>query len=177
MARMRRWKGVAASVAVLAAALATAAPAAALQPGVFIDPNSPAGKEYSFPLSVLRSQAAGKPPAVEGVPQPLFGVGITPAGAVGVRRGAAGARGGGSSRHRHRAVAGVSGGKIGGSGGAGPGVAGGGTGSEASLQLQSALMRLAHPGSSIPAVALITAIVLAGGLLAGAGLIRLRKWE
>jgi hypothetical protein len=67
----------------LVAALAVAGPAAAAKstatstPGVYIDPGSPAGKQYSVPLSVLRGQANGhvKP----GGGEPSFGSGITPA--------------------------------------------------------------------------------------------------
>ena len=170
---MGRCKGVAAIVAALAAALATAAPAAALQPGVFIDPNSPAGKEYAFPLSALRSQAAGSRTAVSVVPQPLFGVGITPAAGVGRSRGAVGHRGVGSARKGHGVAAGGIGGNNGGSGGA---AGGGGAGFELSPQLQAALARLAHPGSSVPMVALITGLALIVGLLIGGGLSRLRRW-
>jgi hypothetical protein len=61
----------------LVAALVVAQPALALPPGVFIDPGSPAGKEYSFPLSVLRGSATGHA-APAGAPEPLFGAGIHP---------------------------------------------------------------------------------------------------
>jgi hypothetical protein len=64
----------------LAVALAAPAPAAALPPGVFADPGSPAGKEYSFPLGSQRGEAVGHvEPA--GLPVPLFGVGIAAPGA------------------------------------------------------------------------------------------------
>jgi hypothetical protein len=50
--------------------------ALALQPGVFVEPNSPAGKEYARYTTGARSQGAG-------TPQPgLFGAGITPPGAT-----------------------------------------------------------------------------------------------
>lgn len=70
-----------------AAALATA-PAAAQEPGVVYDPDSPAGKEYALPLDAARNAAApvGRPggdtrqPASPEQPAraPLFGEGITP---------------------------------------------------------------------------------------------------
>ncbi|MGA2009566.1 MAG: hypothetical protein ABSH51_03375 [Solirubrobacteraceae bacterium] len=56
------------------------APAVALAPGVFVDPNSPAGQAYAYPLSVLRAQGAGRPAPTGTTPAPSFGVGITPAG-------------------------------------------------------------------------------------------------
>src|SRR5437764_159626 len=59
-------------------AMTIASPAAALDPGVHVDPNSPAGKEYSFPLDVRRAAAVGHN-APQDVTQPLFGVGIAPA--------------------------------------------------------------------------------------------------
>src|SRR3954452_25200403 len=64
---------------------ATAVPAAAQEPGVFIDPASPAGKEYAFPLDVQRAAAVGRE-AVQGIAQPPFGVGIPRARAAGSRR-------------------------------------------------------------------------------------------
>src|SRR4051794_5178988 len=62
----------------LAWALAAAGTVGAQEPGVTIDPDSPAGKEYALPLDAHRAAAVGRD-AGEGVPQPLFGVGITPA--------------------------------------------------------------------------------------------------
>lgn len=63
------------------AACSISAPAAALEPGVTRDPNSPAGKEYSLLLPVQRGQAGGqRPPQSQ---PPLFGVGIAPPGVGG----------------------------------------------------------------------------------------------
>src|SRR4051812_50029225 len=73
---------------------ATARPAAGQEPGVVIDPGSPAGKEYAFPLDVQRAAAVGKD-AVQGVPQPLFGVGITRAAGGASASGGSGAAAGG----------------------------------------------------------------------------------
>src|SRR3954454_18303346 len=63
------------ALVVITGASATAQPVAAQEPGVFIDPGSPAGKEYAFPLDVQRAAAVGRD-AVRGVAQPRFGVGI-----------------------------------------------------------------------------------------------------
>jgi hypothetical protein len=64
-------------------AVATLAPAAAAQEeGVFVDPDSPAGKEYAIPLDQARRDAAGGGNAARGSEdggQSLFGTGITPA--------------------------------------------------------------------------------------------------
>src|SRR3954453_13759387 len=59
---------------------AAAGAGGAQEPGVSLDPESPAGKEYAIPLDFHRAAAVGRD-AVEGVPQPLFGVGIAPAAA------------------------------------------------------------------------------------------------
>jgi hypothetical protein len=66
-----------AAVATIAWIALSAHAALALQPGVFTDPNSPAGKEYALYTTGARSQGAG-------TPQPgLFGAGITPPGGPG----------------------------------------------------------------------------------------------
>src|SRR3954453_3633966 len=79
--------------------LAAAGAVAAQEPGVHVDPDSPAGKEYAIPLDFHRAAAVGRD-AVEGVAQPLFGVGITPAaaGARGSRGDRGSGRSGGSTR-------------------------------------------------------------------------------
>ncbi len=69
-----------AAVAVLAS-LALAAPAAAQEEGVFIDPGSPSAKEYQIPLESERRQAdPEQDPSAEIVQgarsSPLFGAGI-----------------------------------------------------------------------------------------------------
>jgi hypothetical protein len=53
-----------------------------LQTGVHVDPGSPAGKEYQFPVTGARSEAAGGGQASGSAAPPLFGVGVTPATAV-----------------------------------------------------------------------------------------------
>ena len=74
--------------AVIAAALALAAPPAAVaqDDGVFVDPDSPTGAEYDIPLERARRDATSDPGAREQPSRsrtgPLFGEGISaPAGA------------------------------------------------------------------------------------------------
>jgi hypothetical protein len=65
-------------------ALATAAPSAAQDEGVTIDPNSPSAKEYAIPLESERRQANPRQHPGDRIQQgsrssPLFGEGIEPA--------------------------------------------------------------------------------------------------
>ena len=53
---------------------------AANPPGVHVDPNSPAGRQYAFPISSARSETAGQTGSQAGSNAPAFGVGITPSG-------------------------------------------------------------------------------------------------
>src|ERR1700751_5603332 len=86
------------TVATLAASCATPLlpPAAALEPGVQVDPGSPAAKEYALPVGQarhtgnVRETSASSPAqeAAEATSEPLFGAGITDPGSGG---GAAGA--------------------------------------------------------------------------------------
>lgn len=154
----------------LAAGWALTGTAAALEPGVFVDPGSPAGKEYGVPLSDLRGAASGHAPVGNDAP-PLFGIGISPARASGAA-GPTAARGG---LHRSRRAHPASGRRsVGGTTAAG--VAGGGkrpTG--ASPVSGAALAGLTHHGSSAPAVILIEGLVVLGGLGVGAALVRARR--
>jgi hypothetical protein len=154
--QMRARPAVALAVA-LAGALAFSAQASALEPGVHVDPGSPAGKEYSIPLSVLRAEGSGRP-ATEGVQQPLFGVGIRPAGARGKAAAPSGQPRGGSSGTPPGAGAG------GGRGALGRSPAGG-----------VAAGDLTHRGSPTPEVALVGGLVVFGGALLGALLVLARR--
>jgi hypothetical protein len=80
--------------------------AAALEPGVHVDPGSPAAKEYALPVSQARGAGEGGGP--EGTHEQLFGSGIkppssgsprggSPSGESGARRGAAKSAGTSSS--------------------------------------------------------------------------------
>src|SRR3954469_21780485 len=96
------------ALVVITGASAIAQPAAALEPGVFVDPDSPAGKEYAFPLDVQRAAAVGRD-AVQGVAQPRFGVGIPRAragegGSAASKAAPGGSRGSGSSRASRRSA-------------------------------------------------------------------------
>lgn len=156
----------------LAGTWAVAGPAAALEPGVFVDPDSPAGKEYSIPLSVLRGGASGRP-AVAGEPQPLFGIGITPASAHGVgirpegrgqqsqrrRRAQPAHRTRGSARRQAGGAAASGARARGAAGTSGRGLAGIST----------------RHGSPATAVALFSAAVVLGGLALGALLVAARR--
>jgi hypothetical protein len=157
---------------ILLAALALPSTAAA-QDGVFVDPNSPSGKEYQIPLESARRQADPKRKSGKVVPgerggAPLFGEGIqsddaTPAAAAGGSGGGSGSGGGGS---------GGSGG-----GGTGSGGSGGSAGDPApAAKAPPAVQEAVEAARSRPAPSgggLGTAIVIGGGvavlLLAGAG--------
>jgi hypothetical protein len=152
---------------------AFAGPAEALEPGVFVDPGSPAGKEYSVPLSVLRAGGSGRP-AVEGQPQPLFGIGITPAAAHGVAVSRVGH--GHQSRRSRRAHPahgnrGSAGGQTGGTAPAGGRRTGGSVHPPGPLL---AGISTRH-GSSAAAVALFSTLIVLGGLALGAMLVAARR--
>src|SRR3954453_12687937 len=158
---------------VVIGASATARPAAAQEPGVVIDPASPAGKEYAFPLDVQRAAAVGKD-AVQGVPQPLFGVGITRAAGGASAPGGSGAAAGGSRRSA------ASGSKPGSTsrrssrrsaGGAASGRRRAAKGSRNGPTLAS----LSRPGSTTSEVALVTLAVVFGGLAVGGAIVLARR--
>ena len=147
--------------------LATAGAVAAQEPGVSIDPDSPAGKEYAIPLDSHRAAAVGRD-SVDGAAQPLFGVGITPA-AAGASASGRNRRSGGSGGNRR-------------SGGSGsprastsnrPGRArAGGTGNSRGGSTDrppraAALIDLTRPRSTTSEVLLIGLSVVLGGLLVG----------
>src|SRR3954447_23908417 len=153
---------------------ATARPAAGQEPGVVIDPASPAGKEYAFPLDVQRAAAVGKD-AVQGVPQPLFGVGITrAAGGGGAAPGRPGAAAGGSRR------SGASGSKPGSTSRRSSRRSAGGAASGRRRAAKGsrngpALAALSRPGSTSSEVALVTLAVVFGGLAVGGAIALARR--
>lgn len=88
-------------ILVLLAMSCAAAPvqvAIGLEPGVHIDPGSPAAKEYALPLSQARQTDTGASPGRSAASAP-FGAGIKPPGAGGSSHSGAGAAtaGGGGS--------------------------------------------------------------------------------
>ncbi len=100
------------TVAALAAGTSAqpAAPALALEPGVHIDPGSPAAKEYALPVNQARGTGSGGEGS-GGSSEKLFGAGIKPpsSGSSGGRHGGRGGRGGrgttGVSRSAQQPVA------------------------------------------------------------------------
>jgi hypothetical protein len=84
------------TVAALAAGTSAplAAPALALEPGVHIDPGSPAAKEYALPVNQARGTGSGGEGS-GGSSEKLFGAGIKPpsSGSSGGRHGGRGATG------------------------------------------------------------------------------------
>ncbi len=86
---MRRAFALTVCLAVLAVA---PAPAGAVEPGVHVDPGSPAGKEYALPLEQARRDASGgrsgdlsSSDSGQGGGSKLFGEGIKRKGAGGTR--------------------------------------------------------------------------------------------
>ena len=135
--------------------LATVEAVAAQEPGVHLDPDSPAGQEYAIPLDSHRAAALGRD-AADGAAQPLFGVGITPpAGASGGSRGSGGGGGGGGGGPTPAP----------GSGRAGRAPAGG---SADRPPRTAALIELTRRRSKTFEVALAGVSVVLTGLLAGA---------
>jgi hypothetical protein len=176
---MRAPVAIAFVVAVLGVQGALVGSAAALEPGVHVSPGSPAGKEYSFPLDVLRAQAVGHY-AAQGVAQPLFGVGIGPV-APGI------ASGGLNGAVGQPAVTGLgaASGPVQGAGASGAttraGTAGrSGATSESGLASQSQLSpaeirNLTRTQSPVGEIALLTVLVLAAGLAGAAVFAALRR--
>jgi hypothetical protein len=158
---------------VVVGASATARPAAAQEPGVVLDPASPAGKEYAFPLEVQRAAAVGRD-AVQGDPQPLFGVGITRAAGGASAPGGSGAAAGGSPR------SGASGSKAGSTSRRSPrrsvrGAASGRQRAAKGAADRPALAELSRPSSTSLEVALATLAVVLGGLVGGGAVALARR--
>lgn len=102
MASLSVMRGSRTSVAVVGLALLAPAPAVAHGGGVFVDPDSPTGKQYQLPLESARRQAdpgsdgrlapPGARPSGTG-PAALFGEGIAKASHAGKRSGSSGSAG------------------------------------------------------------------------------------
>src|SRR5690349_20643591 len=93
---MRTVRRIMGALAVLASSsLLLVAPATALEPGVHVDPGSPAAHEYALPLGQARQTGGGSSNGGEN--GGLFGAGIKPPGGKGgghVGTGGTGAAGG-----------------------------------------------------------------------------------
>jgi hypothetical protein len=165
------------AVALLISALAPPSLARA-QDGVFVDPDSPAGKEYALPLEQARREAAGGANRGEGEASggrepSLFGEGINPGnGAAGDRdRGPVGAlRGGVSGRADADQDGSARSGERQGTSEA-PGAADLAPDARSSAALEAA----ASEGSDVLVTVGIASAVLGVGLLAGFGLRRLMR--
>ena len=171
LARGMRIRFAVALAVAQAVSWAIAGPAAALEPGVFVDPGSPAGKEYSVPLSDLRGAAAGHAPVGNQSP-PLFGVGVSPPGGTAAAPSAS-PRGGSKQSRRGR----KSGRRPGGAtppAGAGSTTAGATSAGAAPIP-GAVLAGLTRHGSAVPAVALLASLVLIGGLGLGGLLVVARR--
>lgn len=147
-----------------------AVPSAALEPGVHVDPGSPAGKEYTAPLSALRGEASGHP-AARDQSEPLFGIGITAAGAASAAHGTGrSATTGSRAREPSRRPT-----RRGGASHSARAPRAGGTSSASTSQAQSAAVGVTGHGSAAPAIAWLSAAVVLGGLGLGALFVAVRR--
>jgi hypothetical protein len=71
-----------------------------LQPGVHVDPGSPAGKQYQIPIAAARGETSSGHGSANSSNPPLFGAGITAASQTPARSTAAGASTGSARAHR-----------------------------------------------------------------------------
>jgi hypothetical protein len=146
------------TAAAFVAVLVLAQPAIALPPGVFIAPGSPAGKEYSFPLSVLRGDAGGHTGSAGTAEPPLFGVGVKPV----VRRGAGSAKAHRASNsaagRRHRRARGPA-----------------ASINQGGRHREAVLASLVRPSSDVPQIALIAVVLLVVAVASGAGIAASRR--
>jgi hypothetical protein len=159
------------AVALLITALAPT-PLALAQDGVFVDPESPAGKEYAIPLEQARREAAGGGSGRGGeagggssgaTGQPLFGVGIERADGESRGRGGGAASANGHGRSNQRGERQGDTGKPG-AGDIAP-----------NARSSAAIEAGASEGSDTLLTGGIAAAVLGAGLLAGFGLRRLLR--
>jgi len=134
-------------VSLIVTVMLIAAPAAVgLEPGVHVDPHSPSGTEYSFPLGSTRQQLGGQSSAGASAGSgPLFGVGL---GRATNHRRTSGGHGG---RPHH--------------GGAGTRPGSGSRRAAAALRREQseAIAALGQSGSSTDAIMLVLAVLALGG--------------
>jgi hypothetical protein len=121
--------------------------AAALEPGVHVDPGSPAAKEYALPVSQARQASEGGGSS-EGTHEHLFGAGIEPPSSGSGRGAARSGTGGAHRRARHAAGASTP----------------GGTSSATSTQ-PPALVRRVAEGQSSPGGSSSSLVLLGGGVV------------
>lgn len=132
-------------VSLIVTVMLIAAPAAVgLEPGVHVDPHSPSGTEYSFPLGSTRQQLGGQSSAGASAGSgPLFGVGL---GRATNHRRTSGAHAGGP---RHA--------------GAGTRPGSGRAGAALRREQGEAIAALGQSGSSTDALTLVLAVMALGG--------------
>jgi hypothetical protein len=163
-------------VAFLIGSLALPAAAQAQGRGVFVDPESPAGKEYAIPLEEARRHGA---PDAE--PRPGSGDAGPPLFGYGIERAPSGSAAGGGSAGSAGGEEGSGGGGRGGERGAGPAADGEVLGAEETARARRgdpmAIEAAAQGGSDALLTAGIAGTVLAVGLLVGFGLRRVLRNE
>jgi hypothetical protein len=139
--------GTASVVSLIVTVMLIAAPAAVgLEPGVHVDPHSPSGTEYSFPLGSTRQQLGGQSSAGASAGSgPLFGVGL---GRATNHRRTSGAHAGGPRHAGATTRTGSSSGRAG-----------------AALRREQgeAIAALGQSGSSTDALTLVLAVMALGG--------------
>jgi hypothetical protein len=140
------------ALGVFAVAAPISAQAAAPEPGVTFDPNTPAGKEYAIPIVQGRADGTGTGSGNQkGAANTPFGFGIKPPGGGGHGGGGGGGRGAG---HGH------------GSGGTNVPGPTGGTGSRVDPNLRSRIAHADEPGGTVVwTVGIGLAVVLLAGVL------------
>jgi hypothetical protein len=140
------------ALGVFAVAAPISAQAAAPEPGVTFDPNTPAGKEYAIPIVQGRADGTGTGSGNQkGAANTPFGIGIKPPGGGGHGGGGGGGRGAG---HGH------------GSGGTNVPGPTGGTGSRVDPNLRSRIAHADEPGGTVVwTVGIGLAVVLLAGVL------------
>ncbi len=137
-----------------------AAPAAAQDPGVFIDPESPTAKEYALPLENERRLADPSTPSDAAIPQ---GRHVSPAFGEGIRGGSDRSASGGNS------APGTAGGESASSGGSDADRA-------AAATVRAATANPGAPGGDVGDTLVIAGVALAVLVLAaGAGLVLRRR--
>jgi len=138
------------ALGVFAVAAPISAQAAAPEPGVTFDPNTPAGKEYAIPIAQGRADGTGTGSGNQkGAANTPFGIGIKPPGG-----GHGGSGGSGGSGHGH------------GSGSTNVPGPTGGTGSQVDPNLRSRIAHADEPGGTVVwTIGIGLAVVLLAGVL------------
>jgi hypothetical protein len=143
-------------------ALACSPAIAQAEPGLTVDPDSPAGVEYQIPLDNGRGHSGGSKGHPGGGSDQLFGSGITPAGTAG--SGGTDGQGGGSGGGKDGKGSGNGGGAEG-KGHAGSGSAGSEHGSPRRGSSAGIVAASAEYSTAGPIAGVLAAVLLAGAAL------------